>query len=189
LGSIEQVPHRFSAIKVDGVRSYDRARRGESFENAARAVTIDRLECLLEEGGVFTLELECSSGTYVRVLIEEIGEALGVGATMMELVRTQAGPIRLERCSESVGISLGDALHFDEVFPLFGRLTLSHDEVTSAVLNGASISHALPRDEEQLVGVFRERSKDSESEWSDLLGIYRYQGGVLRPESVVPRVG
>jgi tRNA pseudouridine55 synthase len=189
-GPIEQRPHRFSAIKVDGVRSYDRARRGESFVNAARPVRIDELSCELQGDEYFSVALRCSSGTYVRVLIEDIGERLGVGATMVELVRVAAGPVALDRCSSSAEISIDEALGFEEIFPLFHRVTLSNAALTTAVLNGSSIAtEGTIGAEGALVGVFREPTDLSESEWSRFLGMYSTTREGLRPDVVISRLG
>lgn len=96
-GTIEQVPPAVSAIKVGGVRSYARARRGEGVVLAARTVTVSALE---RRGpvtaGRFDLSVTCSSGTYVRALARDLGEALGVGAHLGALRRTASGHYRIE---------------------------------------------------------------------------------------------
>ena len=104
LGEIDQIPPAFSAIQVDGVRSYDRARRGEAVELPARRVRIDSIEPLdgpspLDgEGwgpGDATLRVRCSKGTYVRSLVRDLGEAAGFGACVSALRRTSIGTWRL----------------------------------------------------------------------------------------------
>jgi tRNA pseudouridine55 synthase len=91
-GRIQQVPPAFSAVKVDGQRAYKLARRGKSVELAAKTVDIHRLEIVSFESPQLTLEIECSSGTYIRSLGRDLGERLGCGAVMSELVRTRVGP-------------------------------------------------------------------------------------------------
>jgi len=94
-GQIQQVPPMYSALKRDGQPLYKLARAGEVVEREARSVTIGRLELLECEGTRARLSVGCSKGTYIRTLVEDIGEALGCGAYVAELRRTQAGPFVL----------------------------------------------------------------------------------------------
>ncbi len=89
-GEISQIPPMYSALKKDGVRLYDLARKGEEVEREARSVTIDRLELLPYDGAedCYKISVSCSKGTYIRTLIDDIGTALGCGAVMTELRRT-----------------------------------------------------------------------------------------------------
>jgi tRNA pseudouridine55 synthase len=92
-GTIQQIPPRYSAIKVDGERAYDLARDGESVELAARPVDIGRLALVSVSGpdhAVF--EAECGKGTYVRALARDIGRALGVFGHVSALRRVAVGP-------------------------------------------------------------------------------------------------
>jgi tRNA pseudouridine55 synthase len=95
-GAISQVPCAFSAIKVNGVRSYAKARAGEAVALPARPVTISRFEVLaLRRAGAAVdvdVEVEVSSGTYVRALARDLGAALGVGGHLTALRRTRVGP-------------------------------------------------------------------------------------------------
>ncbi|WP_316575518.1 tRNA pseudouridine(55) synthase TruB [Nocardia canadensis] len=101
-GDIEQVPATVSAIKVDGERAYARARAGEDVQLAARPVTVSRFEVLARRDvadGEFVdldVEVECSSGTYIRALARDLGAALGVGGHLTALRRTRVGPFTLE---------------------------------------------------------------------------------------------
>jgi len=99
-GEIAQVPSTFSAIKVDGRRSYDRARSGEEVALAPRTVTVSRFEVLAERRDAPFLDLdvvvECSSGTYIRALARDLGAALGVGGHLTALRRTDVGPFSVE---------------------------------------------------------------------------------------------
>ena len=94
-GPISQIPPMYSALKRDGQPLYKLARAGEVVEREARSVTINRLELLECEGTRARLTVGCSKGTYIRTLVEDIGEALGCGAYVAELRRTQAGPFEL----------------------------------------------------------------------------------------------
>lgn len=103
-GDILQVPPMYSALKKDGVRMYELARKGIEVERGARPVTIDSLELLPDgtdgtdpESGEYVLEVSCSGGTYIRSLIDDLGAALGCGATMTALERTRVGVFTLDR--------------------------------------------------------------------------------------------
>jgi tRNA pseudouridine55 synthase len=92
-GLIEQVPPKFSAIKVDGERAYDLARDGEEVELQARPVQIDRLELLeTPDADQAVFEAECGKGTYVRALARDFGRLLGCYGHVTALRRTEVGP-------------------------------------------------------------------------------------------------
>ena len=92
-GTIEQVPPRFSAIKIDGERAYDLAREGETVEIAARPVTIDRLELVdIPDPDHAVLAAECGKGTYVRALARDMGRALGAFGHVSALRRSRVSP-------------------------------------------------------------------------------------------------
>lgn len=95
-GTIEQVPPMYSAKKVEGKKLYELARQGAEIERQAVSVTISRLEVISVEGERARLRVACSAGTYIRVLGEEIGARLGVGAHLAELRRTRSGRFTLE---------------------------------------------------------------------------------------------
>jgi tRNA pseudouridine55 synthase len=95
-GPIEQVPPMVSAVKVDGVRLHTLARKGVAVERPPRPVTVYRFVVVpTGEPGVFRAEVECSSGTYVRVLAADLGTALGGGAHLRNLRRTRIGSFGL----------------------------------------------------------------------------------------------
>jgi tRNA pseudouridine55 synthase len=95
-GEISQVPPAFSAIKVEGRRAYDLARRGDAPELKARPVTMYRLELVSWESPQLRLMVSCSKGTYIRSLARDLGEALGCGAHLTKLVRLWVGSFGLE---------------------------------------------------------------------------------------------
>ncbi|MFG2951134.1 tRNA pseudouridine(55) synthase TruB [Streptomyces adustus] len=104
-GDIMQVPSKVSAIKIDGVRSYKRAREGEEFEIPARPVTIssftvyDVRDAVAENGTPvkdLVVSVVCSSGTYIRALARDLGADLGVGGHLTALRRTRVGPYKLD---------------------------------------------------------------------------------------------
>ena len=92
-GTIEQVPPRFSAIKIEGERAYDLAREGETVEIAPRPVTIDRLELVdMPDPDHAVFAAECGKGTYVRALARDIGRLLGVFGHVSALRRSRVSP-------------------------------------------------------------------------------------------------
>ncbi|MCQ9330742.1 tRNA pseudouridine(55) synthase TruB [Corynebacterium phoceense] len=120
-GDIMQKPAAVSAIKIDGRRAYERVRAGEDVEIPARPVTISRFDILEIRRGSFVdvdVRVECSSGTYIRSLARDLGEALGVGGHLTALRRTEVGPFTLadartlEELEESptLSLSLDEAL-------------------------------------------------------------------------------
>jgi len=95
-GDIMQIPPAFSAIKLNGVRSYDLARRGKEVELEPRKVKIISSELLSYEYPIVKMRLDVSSGTYVRSYVRDIGETMKVGAVMSNLRRTSIGSIKLD---------------------------------------------------------------------------------------------
>jgi tRNA pseudouridine55 synthase len=105
VGEQLQRPPAYSAVKVGGKRAYELARAGETPELAARPITVHRAELLWHEGERAAFEIECSSGTYVRSLVTDLGDAY-----CEELERTAVGPFRLEDAGAE--LPLADALAF-----------------------------------------------------------------------------
>lgn len=100
-GTISQVPPMYSAVKVDGKRLYELAREGKTVERKSREVTIHELEMSGWQPGTHpevSLRVLCSKGTYIRTLCVDIGKALNVPSTMVQLVRTESAGIRLNQC-------------------------------------------------------------------------------------------
>ncbi len=96
-GEIDQVPPMYSAIKINGKKLYELARKGREVERPARKVTIHALTLESREGEAdFTIRVRCSKGTYVRTLCHDIGQALGCGGCMSSLRRTMAAGFTLE---------------------------------------------------------------------------------------------
>lgn len=147
-GDIEQVPSAVSAIKVDGRRAYRLVREGQTVELAARPVRIDRFEVLRvrrhDELVDVDVEVDCSSGTYIRALARDLGAALGVGGHLTALRRTRVGRFGLDQAR-----SLDDlaevprlTLTLDEACLLmFARRDLTAEEALAAS-NGRSLPPA-----------------------------------------------
>lgn len=107
-GKIDQIPPQYSAVHIDGRRAYDLARRGKSFEIQPRKVDVYEIELLDFSFPRFQLRILCGSGTYIRSIGRDLGEQLGVGATMSALTRTRIGPFNLDSAMElNEELSLG----------------------------------------------------------------------------------
>ena len=117
-GRIQQVPPIYSALKRDGERLYELARRGETIEIEAREVDVHRFDLLERDGDRLSPHIECGSGTYVRSLVRDLGAALGCGAHVTRLRRLWVEPFRapdMKRLSDleaaaDIGIEALDGL-------------------------------------------------------------------------------
>lgn len=107
LGEISQVPPKFSALKIEGKRAYDLARAGTDFEMKARKVLIKEFEVLDFDWPRVGFRVSCGSGTYIRSLVHDLGQVLGVGAYVQELRRTMVGDFSVREASENL-IEVGD---------------------------------------------------------------------------------
>lgn len=177
-GDIMQVPPMVSAIKVDGKRLHELARQGVEVERKPRPVTVHRFEIDEVEGDplVFTAEVECSSGTYVRSLAADLGAALGGGAHLRNLRRTAIGSFTTDQAGtieEPVLLSSAEALRDYSA-------VVVDDEVARLVGNGRVL-------ERHDLGV------EGDGPWpvidaaGDLLAVYEPRGSQVKPAVVIPR--
>lgn len=134
IGDIEQIPPMYSAIKIDGKKLYELAREGKEVERASRKVRIDNIE-ILEidlENKRFTMKVDCSKGTYIRTLCDDIGRRLGCFAHMSALERTKSGRFDISKAYTLEEIEemylCGDLSFFvpvDVVFEEYPRLIIN----------------------------------------------------------------
>lgn len=132
-GDLMQIPPMYSAIKVNGQRLYDIARKGGEVERKARPVTIYSLDIIGRDGNDYLLDVRCSKGTYIRTLCNDIGEALGCGACMSSLRRVEAGEYRVENALKigevqalsDAGLAEAKLLPVDSMFAAFPAWTAS----------------------------------------------------------------
>lgn len=121
IGKVMQVPPVFSAVKVDGKRAYNLARKGKDVELKAKPLEISELEVMEFVPPVLTIRVVCSKGTYIRALARDIGEALESGAHLTALRRTRVGDMRIEDCltvDKAVDIISNGPLTFPEDYKL-----------------------------------------------------------------------
>ena len=95
-GEIQQIPPMYSALKINGQKLCDLARKGKEVERKPRTITIHQLDCLEFDGVFARLRVKCSKGTYIRTLCKDIGAALGCGGCMESLRRVTAGAYTIE---------------------------------------------------------------------------------------------
>ena len=98
IGEIQQIPPTYSAIKINGKRAYEYARKGDEVELKPKTLVIDEIELLEYKMPEIVVRVVCSKGTYIRALARDIGEALQSGGHLTALRRTQIGDIRVEDC-------------------------------------------------------------------------------------------
>ena len=132
-GEIQQIPPMYSAIKVNGQKLCDLARKGREVERKPRTITIHELTCLEFDGNTAKLRVHCSKGTYIRTLCKDIGEALGCGGCMESLRRVTAGEYTIENSvplqqlieSENPGAYL---LPVDSMFTQYPKVVLTEKQ-------------------------------------------------------------
>lgn len=147
LGELDQMPPAFSAKKIDGQRAYKLARKGETPKLEPKRVTVHSIEALGKNGSLLRFRTRCSAGTYVRSIAHELGEALGTGAHLASLRRTEIGDFEVSDALRS------DQLHqiereqifqpphfktFKEIRLPFGNLMIDPMQ-ESKLLNGQSV--------------------------------------------------
>ena len=147
-GEIQQIPPMYSAIKINGQKLCNLARKGKDVERPARTIAIHALDFLGMEGDKISLRIHCSKGTYIRTLCKDIGAALGCGGCMESLRRVQAGSYTIEEAipladvvaSEEPGAFLQNV---DTLFLQHPAVTLTEKQ-TLRCRNGNAFSIDLP---------------------------------------------
>ena len=171
-GKIMQVPPMYSALKVNGQKLVDLARKGKTVERQPREIEIFQLECVEFSGNTARLRVQCSKGTYIRTLCKDIGEALGCGGCMAQLRRVQAGEYTIE---ESVPLQILLETEnpeqylrpVDSMFRNYPKVILSPKQ-EKCCRNGAAFSIQLD------AGTYRCYSKDGE-----FLSLSKVEDGIL----------
>jgi tRNA pseudouridine55 synthase len=177
-GSILQVPPVYSALKVGGVPLHRRVRRGETVEPAPRTVTFEHLEVTELRGADLVLEIRCSAGTYVRSLARDLGDALGTGAVLWDLVRTRSGEFDLAAARSLDDVEAARDAAWNWVYPpesmiaALPRRRIAPEEV-SALAAGRTVRGDAPPG---TVAVLDEQGR--------LVAIVQAGDGLLRPTKV-----
>jgi tRNA pseudouridine55 synthase len=177
-GEVEQLPPAFSAKKVRGEAAHRRVRRGERVELAPARVTIHTLELTSLELPHVAFSVRCSSGTYVRALARDLGEALGVGAHLVGLRRTAIGAFRVEdavRLNELGDVERVGRAVIDPLEALAHLPKLAVDEAGATRLKQGRPVEDVSSAAEGLVAVAHDGA---------LLAVGESGGGVLKPKKV-----
>jgi len=142
-GEINQVPPMYSALKRDGVPLYRLARKGLEVEREARTVFIDRLEMDSFDSPLFSIDVECSKGTYIRTLGEDISEAMGTCGHLVSLRRLSSGPFSVENAISidhlaERDVAAASLIPLSEAVPAMPELIVC-DEAEERISNGQAI--------------------------------------------------
>jgi tRNA pseudouridine55 synthase len=156
-GVLRQRPPAYSAVKIGGERAYEKARRGEEVETAEREVTVTRFEQLWREGDRAAFVIECSSGTYVRTLVADLGDAY-----CLELRRTAIGPFDVADADDERMVPLNDALAFLPEVRLDPELArrAAHGVAVPARCPAAATAHVRLTDADGLIAIAEPRGAD-----------------------------
>ena len=147
IGEIQQIPPMFSAIKIDGKKLYELAREGKTVEREARRITIHNIEIkkIDLENNIIEMLVDCSKGTYIRTLCNDIGAALGCGGHMSALCRTKSGRFNIDKAftlEQIEEMTAKEDFSFltpvSEALPEYGKITLA-ERNSQRVRNGIKI--------------------------------------------------
>lgn len=175
-GPIKQIPSMFSALKHNGKPLYFYARKGLHIEREARDITVHSLRILRFENDEIDMEISCSKGTYIRTIVDDLGQALGCGAHVTKLRRTKVADYPTESMITIEELqALSDDLDIDRQFRCFDKLDAlllpmdtavakqglycASDESIDSFLHGQSIAGTHEYHESELVRIYRDSDK------------------------------
>ena len=183
-GQITQIPPMYSALKRDGKPLYEYARAGVELERAPRNITLHSIRWTNIHWPEATLEVSCSKGTYIRVLAEDLGNALGCGAHLVGLRRTEVGHLTLEQSFtlESIQQGLKDSssyiLPVDALLQTLPHLTVDEQQAKRLEM-GQRVPLNLPSIE-ALVRIYRATAAPH-----NFIGTADWRSGVLHPKRLI----
>jgi tRNA pseudouridine55 synthase len=172
VGNSMQTPPAYSAVKVEGRKLYEAARKGEVLEAPARPIRVDAFDVTAFDGRDLEVHIRCSGGAYVRVLVADVGRSLGCGAHLVRLRRTTIGSFRVEDAHSPGEGRLEPVERAVEHLP---SVRLGPEEARAA-------SYGRPLGPSRILGPFAVLDPDDA-----LVGIYRDEGAMARPEVILPR--
>jgi tRNA pseudouridine55 synthase len=143
VGEIEQRPPRFSAVKIDGERLYDLARRGESVDAPPRKVRVYSIDLLKYEWPEVELRVACAGGTYVRSIARDLGAQLGTGGYLAGLARTESGGFKLAEAAKLDQLGPEHVLPLENALRHFPRIDIAASQALR-LGNGAAVHADLP---------------------------------------------
>ena len=176
LGLQEQIPPMFSAVKINGQPLYKLARQGIEVERKSRTIHIERMDILDIGDSTIEIEIECSGGTYVRTIAQDLGEKLGCGAYLQSLVRTQIGRFSLANAKSLDDVMIEDLIPLKIALQPM-QIRLLSDLETMRVRNGGSVANLIDATDE-----FVALAEPS----GEIISVAAVHGNVLQPECVIP---
>lgn len=183
-GAISQTPPMYSALKRDGKPLYEYARAGVELERTPRNITIHSIRWTAINWPEATLEVSCSKGTYIRVLAEDIGNALACGAHLVGLRRTEVGHLTLEQSFDLESIRSGLQNHSSYILPVDALLqTLPHLTVDEQQAKRLEMGQRVPLNIpsiEALVRIYRATAASH-----NFIGTADWRSGVLHPKRLI----
>ena len=188
-GTIKQIPPAYSALHVNGRRAYKLARAGEEVNLPARDVTIHEISILKYEYPSLDIDLKCGSGTYVRSLARDIGEALGVGGYCEKLTRTEVGGFHLDEAVDPGGIDPARDI-LSPLLALSGlaKITVDENQVRNLVM-GREITLTLKNSRGfQSPGVDSEIAIVDAQEQLIAIGLLDADNHIIKPRKVFTRL-
>ncbi len=142
VGDVMQVPPMFSAVKINGKTLYKLARKGHIMERQPRKVKITRMDIIEFNSPILRLHIECSKGTYVRSIANDIGDLLGVGAHLNRLVRTRVGSFKIEDSVEIMPDDIRNNLvEMDDALSSMREIMLT-DDAALKLKNGVPVQYS-----------------------------------------------
>ena len=184
-GTVVQVPPMHSALKRDGKPLYAYARAGIEVERTPRTVTITRLDLLDFDATDLTVDIDCSKGTYIRTIADDLGEVLGCGAHLLQLQRTRVGRLALEH---GVALAAFEALDRDERLAMLLPVDSLLQDLARVDL-GAPQAQRFAHGNELELGITNERTPGRKRVYgpeANLLGIAELNPlGVLQPRRLL----
>ena len=135
IGEIEQTPPKFSAIKLDGRKAYELARREIDFDIPTRLVTIDRIELISLDAPSVVIDVDCRKGTYIRSLAVDIGRALGLPCSLLNLRRTRSGGFSIDRAVDLETLRAESLINVEDCMTHLPMIEIAIDR-RKAFING-----------------------------------------------------
>ena len=172
VGEIEQTPPKFSAIKINGRKAYDLARKNLEFDMPIRRVKIFRLEVVALDENSATLEIDCGKGTYIRSLARDLGERLNLPAVLKNLVRLRVGNFKLDAALDFDELNAEKILPIETCLAHLPKFELAEDRIRAF---GNGLPTTVRAADEKILRVFAN---------GKFLGVGRIEGGELRASKI-----
>jgi tRNA pseudouridine55 synthase len=176
IGEIEQIPPKYSALKINGKKAYELARKGEEFEMKSRKITINNIAIIAYNYPNLEFDVSCSSGTYIRSLAHDLGEKLGTGAYLNELKRTRVGNFIVKDSIKISEVTQNDLIPLEAVSLKYKCIEISVEELKKLNLgqfinrNDASDEIVCAFYNNKLVGII-EKTKNNAYKYKKKLNI------------------